>query len=77
MSATVTALPMPVRGQPDRILRRAEVELITGLSRSSIYRHIHAGKFPPPVELGSNAVGWRESVIQRWCGSRPVRPAFR
>lgn len=77
MSATVTPLPLPAGTKPERILRRDEVEILTGLSRSTIYRHIHAGKFPAPLELGSNAVGWKESVISRWCATRPVRPAFR
>jgi len=69
---------IPLRAVPiDRILRRDEVEGLTGLSRSTIYRHIHAGKFPAPIELGSNAVGWRESVINRWIATRGVRAAFR
>lgn len=77
VSADVIPLPLPAGAKPDRILRRDEVEILTGLSCSTIYRHIHAGKFPAPIELGSNAVGWRESVITRWCATRPVRPAFR
>lgn len=76
-SANVTPLPVPAHVKPERILRRDEVEILTGLSRSTIYRHIHAGKFPPPIELGSNAVGWRESSLKTWLLTRPVRSSFR
>ena len=37
----------------DRLLRRPEVEELTGLSRASIYRWMGSGKFPPPVRVGS------------------------
>ena len=40
----------------DRLLRRPEVEELTGLSRASIYRWMGSGKFPPPVRVGSIAV---------------------
>ena len=47
----------------DRLLRRREVEEITGMSRSSIYRLMKKGKFPRRVRIGSKAVRWRLSVI--------------
>lgn len=46
------------------ILRRREVESLTGLSRSTIYSRIKAGTFPPPVPLGPRSVGWRLADIQ-------------
>jgi len=54
----------------DRILRRREVQALTGLSRSTIYQYIANGKFPRPVALGPRAVGWRESDIDRWIADR-------
>ena len=30
----------------DRMLRRSEVEVVTGLSRSAIYEQMRAGEFP-------------------------------
>ena len=56
----------------DRILRRPEVERVTGLSRTSIYALIAQGRFPRPVKLGRQAVGWRESEIAAWIESRPA-----
>ncbi|MFM0758291.1 helix-turn-helix transcriptional regulator [Paraburkholderia strydomiana] len=47
----------------DRILRRRQVEARTGLSRSTIYRRMQAGTFPPAVPLGGRLVGWRAADI--------------
>ena len=55
---------------PDKILRRPEVETLTGLSRSTIYELITAGRFPRPLRIGKRAVGWTESCIQEWINSR-------
>ena len=49
-----------------RVLRRREVEAVTGLSRSTIYQMMADGGFPKPVRLGKRAVGWRESDISGW-----------
>ena len=54
----------------DRILRRPEVEHLTGLSRSTIYYLIERGDFPRQVKLGRHASGWRESHVQAWIESR-------
>ncbi|AIO36084.1 prophage CP4-57 regulatory family protein [Burkholderia cenocepacia] len=46
------------------ILRRKQVELTVGLSRSTIYQRIRDGTFPRPVSLGGRMVGWRASDIE-------------
>ena len=56
----------------DRLLKRIQVEEITGLSRSSIYRLMARGEFPRPVRVGPAAVRWRESDITAWLESRPI-----
>lgn len=56
-----------------RLLRRPEVERLTGKSRSAIYLDIRRGRFPHPVPIGLRAVAWRESDIKRWiegCGQQ-------
>ena len=53
-----------------QILRRADVELRTQLSKASIYRLMRAAKFPRPVRLGPRAVGWIASEITAWIESR-------
>jgi len=54
----------------NQILRRPEVERITGLGRSTIYDWMSKGTFPKPVKLGSRAVGWRERDIAAWLDTR-------
>lgn len=55
---------------PDRILRAKEVQEITGLSRTTIWRLERAGKFPARVPLTASNVGWRQVDIQEWIRSR-------
>ncbi|WP_052512759.1 helix-turn-helix transcriptional regulator, partial [Limimaricola cinnabarinus] len=50
----------------DKILRRAAVEEMTGLSRSTLYRMMDRGEFPRPARIGQRAVGWRRSAIEMW-----------
>ena len=56
----------------DRLLRRRDVESITGLGRSSIYRLMQEGEFPQRVKVGPFAVRWRASDIAAWVESRPM-----
>ena len=53
-----------------RILRRPEVELRTGLSRSAIYALMAKQKFPAAIPLTEKAVGWLESNIETWIAER-------
>ena len=55
-----------------RLLRRQEVEELTGLSRASIYRLISEGEFPRPVRVSATGVRWRSSDISAWIQSRPL-----
>ena len=61
------------------ILRRKQVEIRTGLSRSTIYarfrrNHKRPGDydptFPKPVSIGVKAVGWIESEIDEWLNAQ-------
>ncbi len=52
------------------IVRRKVVEARTGLSRSTIYQRVKDGTFPPPISLGSKAVGWLQSEIEDWIAER-------
>ena len=55
-----------------KLLKRPEVEAVTGLSRAAIYAKIKAGTFPPPVRLGTNSVAWRADDIDKWIDDLPV-----
>jgi prophage regulatory protein len=53
-----------------RLIRRTEVETLTGLRRSTIYDHIQGGRFPRPIRLGARSVAWLESEINDWIAER-------
>ena len=53
-----------------RLLRRPEVEKLTGLSRSSIYAMMERGEFPRPRRIGQRAVAWDEAALERWLATR-------
>jgi prophage regulatory protein len=57
------------------MMRRHEVEIRVGLSRSTLYAMMAEGEFPQPVRLGKRAVGWPEVVVSAWLESRKPRDA--
>lgn len=65
---------MAIQIQPPlTILRRKQVEIRTGLSRSTIYSKIQGKRpgeydptFPKPIQISAKAIGWIESEIEAW-----------
>ncbi len=63
-----------VTGPPERgaevnkpkLLDKWEVEEMTSLDITTIYRKIKAGDFPKPVRVGRRRVAWRQSDITAW-----------
>lgn len=53
-----------------KIIRRPEVESITGLSRSTIYFKMEKDTFPKPIKLSERSVGWLEHEVQAWLKDR-------
>ena len=53
-----------------KIIKRPEVEAMTGLSRSSIYAKIDKGTFPTAIKLSERSVGWLEHEVQEWLKNR-------
>lgn len=60
-----------------RVIRRAEVLRLTGLTKSSLYRLIEGGEFVRPVRLGPNSVGWRLGAVLEWIRALPEVDATR
>lgn len=60
----------PPNDQPDRIIRAKEVQDMTGLSRTTLWRMENKGTFPRRVSLGVGSVGWRLSEVKRWISER-------
>lgn len=58
-TSTPTASPLTA----NRLLRRPEVQELTGLCTSAIYSGMRRGTFPRPVQIGPRAVGWRSKDI--------------
>jgi prophage regulatory protein len=50
----------------ERIIRLKTVLARTGLSRSTLYRKIAEGTFPPQVKISVHGTGWHESSINVW-----------
>jgi prophage regulatory protein len=55
----------------DRFIRCNQVEELTGLSRSTIYRKIANDEFPKPIKTSARASRWRLSEIKEWMESLP------
>lgn len=53
-----------------RFARMAAVVRMAGLCRAAIYRMIADKRFPAQVRIGSRAVGWRWSDLERWSKER-------
>ncbi len=60
----------PRAGGTGPLLRRREVEREVGLSRTSIYDYMKAGRFPRPIEIAPHSVRWIASEIEAWKAER-------
>lgn len=52
------------------LLRCQQVQARTGLPRSSLYKLIAEGKFPPAFPLAGRAVAWDSRAVDAWVQSR-------
>lgn len=55
----------------NRLLRREEVEELTGLSRSAIYRLMRTAEFPTPIRIGPRAVRWPKAELDEFLAQCP------
>ena len=53
-----------------KILKRPDVQAMTGLGRSSIYAMMDTGNFPKQIKLAERSVGWLENEVQDWLNER-------
>lgn len=44
---------------------------LTSLSRTSIWRGVREGWFPPPVEVSPGRIAWYADEVETWIQSRP------
>lgn len=52
--------------QPIRLIRLAEVKRRTGMSTSTIYRWMRAGKFPRSHSICGYIAAWSEAEVEAW-----------
>ena len=53
-----------------RILRIADVEVATSLTRSAIYDGVANGWFPTPVPITERSRGWLSDEVEAWLAER-------
>ena len=58
---------------PRKIIDSKELNERVPRSRVQRWRDIKAGKFPAPIEIGPNKLGWYEDEVDAWLASRPRR----
>ncbi len=48
------------------LIRLAEACELIGVSRSTVYKWVAAGRFPAPVRVSERAIRWRVDEIEAW-----------
>jgi len=54
------------------ILDAKAISIITGLSRSTIWRLERKGAFPRRIQLSPGRVGWEKNSVEAYIKSRPI-----
>jgi prophage regulatory protein len=49
-----------------KLLRYEDLVKMTGLSRTTIWRHCKSGTFPQPMRIGNGVPLWRERDLIVW-----------
>ena len=58
----------------ETLLTYADVMKLTGIrSRTTIFKRVQRGAFPPPLELSPGVVRFRKSEILAWIDSLPLQ----
>jgi len=52
----------------EKIIKLFEVQELTKLSRSTIYRLMKEGRFPSQIKLSKRSVGWVEKEVVDYLG---------
>lgn len=56
-----------------RLLRRQDVQRLTGLSKSGLYKRMGEGSFPRPIKLGYRTAVWPEKTVHAWINEQIER----
>jgi len=55
---------------PTQFLRLNHLKERLGVSGSSIWAWVKAGKFPKPIKLSENCTAWNAADVEAWSQSR-------
>ena len=50
----------------NQLLRRTQVQELTGLSKTSIYKRMNEGDFPQSITLSPKTIRWDRREIDKW-----------
>ena len=56
---------------PPQLLRRTQVESMTGLGRSTIYALMRKDDFPTPIRIGPKSVRWKLCELEEFLENCP------
>ena len=56
--------------QARALLRLQQVQALTGLARSTLYKLVSERNFPSPIPLTGRAVAWDSQAVNAWIESR-------
>lgn len=60
----------PVVIPRDCLVRLPRVEAMTGCKKSTIYKLMKEGKFPPCIRITSRMAAWSEAAVLTWVQAR-------
>ncbi len=60
----------------DRLLSEKDVVSLLGISRTTIWRKVRSGDFPPPRAVTAGRKGYLASEIAEWIAQRPVAQQY-
>lgn len=64
---TITQKSTP---HPAQFYRLTHLKQRLGVSGSSIWAWVKAGKFPQPIKLSENCTAWSAADVERWADER-------
>jgi prophage regulatory protein len=67
--------PIILAAKPKRLIALAEVIDRTSLSRTSLWRKVKNGEFPPPVRISAGRKAWLEDSVNAWIDARVAEAA--
>lgn len=70
MAHNILSRAQTVNSAGSDLIHRREVQFMTSLSPSAIYRLIHRGLFPRPIRISPMRVAWLRGEVRGWIEQR-------